>query len=225
MPFSKKTASYVRSSRYGRVGNPKVFSNKKLTSKVKSILKKDGKRQAADIPASETGLSNSTITNGTSSFNYLSSSVFSSTSQAIENRMHYMDLYFKIVSSGTAGAVGRIIIGLDMSGSAASAASNILQDATQVASGYNATDCASSSEFRHVNRDIEFQHMVLKDISLNLVTNEPKLIKVRVPLHNRVERYDGVKWNFRPWTLLLSNIANLTVTCAGSMVHTDLQFA
>jgi len=211
MPFAKT---------YRRKNLPsyrkKVLSNKALTGKVRSLTKNVGQRITDPITASD-AFSSVTLTNGTADMNYLDT-VGNYMSVPIDNSVyHYMDLWFKLTS--TAGSLVRIICGLDMLGSATGVPADILQEPTQVASGYDADNAASEKEFAHSNRKSAFEHAIIKDLSVSLVANEPRLFRVRVPLRGRKAITKAGEAR-RPWVLCLANSADAIVSVAGHLVYT-----
>jgi len=194
-----------------------VLSNKQLTRQLRSIKGTNGQRFKNPNPSLL--YSNVTLAAGTADLNYFVDS--STVSNVAQKTLHYINAYVKLLCTSASGATIRLIYGFDEEGRADGSASEILDTATDSSSCY-ASECAAIAETRHKNRQKKYRHAVVRDMMIPLIANEPKMLRLRLPLYNRIQRYDGTEWSFRPWMLALSDEASSTISVGFETIATDL---
>lgn len=197
----------------------KVLSNTQLTRKVRALEGTEGNR-AVD----EGGYIYSAValTAGTADINYFDAvGAF-----AEQNRKHhYYTAWMKFVTTNAAGATLRIIFGYDeMYDGTPLTDAEILSTVTDSASEYARTNnpVATLKEARHKNRSRDYRAVIVEDMLIPLVANEPKAFKKILPMFNRLSKQINVEGNFYPFMLLLCDEGAVTATVAVTEAYTNL---
>ncbi len=202
-----------------RALKPKVLSNKQLTRQVRSLSGKEGSR----VTLSALLYSAVTLTAGTPDINYFDdAALFAVDSPKIQ---HYYDCHIKMVTTTAAGASVRILYGFDEAHSGTNlTAAQILNTTTDSASGYLTSTVANYKEGRHKNRINDYRCLIVKDMIIGLVANEPKVFNVRLPLYGRkTEAVTGANVaDFLPFMLALADESNVVFSVGVEYWHTGL---
>lgn len=196
----------------------KVLSNKALTKQVRALKGTEGARYSTDGSGVKI-YDGTAISAGTSSLKYfstVSSALFTTADSAIH---HYYDVYVRLVTTNSTGALVRLLYGFDLEGDTDGTSSQILGDDTQVTSGYAGASCKSLMEQNHKNSQIGARHVVVRDIPISLVANEIKMLKFRFPLFNKKTKTSEV--GFQPWIMLTAS-HNITPVVQCNYVLTQL---
>jgi len=213
MPRIPKSSYKVR--RY----SPKVLSNKKLTTKVKALSKKEGSINRI----SDTMYNGVSLVAGTANIQY-----FTSNSLFVDNthvKHLYYDAYIKLLTTNAAGATVRLMYCLDMDGATNATVNDVLETGTDSASALKQNINSSGSIYSAPGRNsnnIQYQRVhVSKDLLIPLIANEPKFFHVKLPLNGRVTKNDQTK--FQPFMLALSDEGAVTFTMKCNYAYNVLE--
>ncbi len=193
-----------------RALRPKVLSNKQLSKQVRTIKNSDGIR----FHDSNLLYSAVTLTAGTPDINYFQDAASPTLFSIGIIMVHsYYDCHFKLLTTNAAGATVRLLYGFDerFDGTNLTAA-QIIDTTTDSASGYVDGVCVNHKEARKKNRDKAYRGVIVKDMLIPLIANEPKCFNLRLPLFNRktyAESADN-RVKFQPFMLALADEGNVT---------------
>ncbi len=202
-----------------RALRPKVLSNKQLSKRVRGLSGNEGSR----LVSSGLLYSAVTLTAGTPDINYfIDATLFNA---GTPNIQHYYDCHIKLLTTNAAGATVRILYGFDEKHDGTNlTAAELLDTTTDSVSGYLTGDVANFKEARHKNKREAFRGMIVKDMVVGLVANEPKIFNVRLPLFGRRTNIaSGANLvEFLPFMLALADEGNVTFSVGVEYVHTNL---
>lgn len=204
------------------VKNPKkkVLSNRQLTKRVRSLTGQEGNR----IMSSALLYSAVALVAGTPDINYFDDfGLYAVGSDIIQ---HYFDCHIKLLCTTAGGCTVRLLYGFDEDYDGTNlTGAEILNTATDSASGYLTGAVANYKEAKHKNARVNYRTRIVWDKLIPLIQNEPKSFNVRLPMYNRKTKVaTGANIaEFYPFMLALSDEADSTISVGVEYWRTNLE--
>lgn len=198
----------------------KVLSNKALIRKVRALSNMEGTR----LHASALLYSAVALVAGTADVNYFddTAGLFTVTTDRLH---HYYDAHIKLSCATAGGCTVRLLYGFDEDYDGTNMTSaEILNTATDSASGYLSADVVSYKESKNKNRNQNYRGVIVVDRLIAVEQNVPKAFNIRLPLYNRKTHATGGEniAEFYPFMLALSDEADATISVGIDYVYTNL---